>query len=432
MTNDVDVAVVGAGIAGLTAARELSRAGLEVRVYEASERVAGRMASVRAGGSTIDTGAEQLSPRGYQATWELLGELGFRADDVPPIGHPIAIRRNGQVHNGFGSLRGLLTGAGMSVRARRDALRLRVPVDAERPERSSLGLTTVAELARRHHPEVRDYLLQPAASFCLWDVERSCAAVLLGMQRAVGDAANWRTYRDGMDAPCRRMAEQLDVVLGHPVREVVADRDRARLRTDAGEVTARQVLLCVPAPIAAELHANPPREEAEFLAASTFTSALKAAFPLQEPVQLPGRPYLLVTPRAEEDVLAGLVLDHVKHPGRVPAGRGLVTALPNHERTRELLGAPDAEVISQLAGAVRRYLPGVETGGAVVHRHPNALPEATPAALAALPRFRARPTGPVDYAGDWTTPRPYSEGAVRAAALAASRALSRLGSPLPV
>lgn len=430
MSPDVDVAVVGAGIAGLTAAHELRRAGLDVRVFEASERVGGRMATARTGGYSIDTGAEQISPRGYAATWDLLRRLEFRAAQVPPIGRPIAMWRGGRPRLGFGSARGLITGAGLSARARLDLLRLRTPVEPERPEASKLGDATVAELARRHHPDVHDYLLQPAASFCLWDPRRSSAAVLLGLQQATGDASAWRTYRDGMDAPCRRLARGLDVVTEQRVTEVVADGAGARLRTGDDVVTARQVLLCVPAPVAAELHANPPAAEAEFLAACTFTSAIKVPFLLDAPVELPGRPYLLITPRAEEDLLAAILFDHLKHPGRVPAGKGLVTAVVNAESTPELLDSPDHEVITRVTEAVQRYLP--VHGEAHVHRHRHALPECTPAALAALPDFRAREIGPVDYAGDWVNLRPHSEGAVRTAAQAASRALSRLGSPVPV
>ncbi|WP_202442557.1 FAD-dependent oxidoreductase, partial [Streptomyces sp. SID6137] len=53
MTPELDVAVVGAGIAGLTAAHELRRAGLSVRVYERLPDVGGRMRSLRHQGWTI-------------------------------------------------------------------------------------------------------------------------------------------------------------------------------------------------------------------------------------------------------------------------------------------------------------------------------------------------------------------------------------------
>ena len=47
--HDCDVVVVGAGLAGLTAARELTGAGLDVRVLEARDRVGGRTLSQSVG-----------------------------------------------------------------------------------------------------------------------------------------------------------------------------------------------------------------------------------------------------------------------------------------------------------------------------------------------------------------------------------------------
>ncbi|MGC1812599.1 MAG: FAD-dependent oxidoreductase, partial [Solirubrobacterales bacterium] len=47
--HDCDVLVVGAGLAGLTAARELAGAGLDVQVLEARDRVGGRTLSQSVG-----------------------------------------------------------------------------------------------------------------------------------------------------------------------------------------------------------------------------------------------------------------------------------------------------------------------------------------------------------------------------------------------
>ncbi len=57
---DHDVIVIGAGIAGLTAASELSSRGYRVKVLEARERVGGRVWSADFQGQTVDLGAQWL------------------------------------------------------------------------------------------------------------------------------------------------------------------------------------------------------------------------------------------------------------------------------------------------------------------------------------------------------------------------------------
>jgi oxygen-dependent protoporphyrinogen oxidase len=78
------VVVVGGGVAGLTVARDLARAGHRVTVLEAGARVGGLVASVRIDGlpdgTLLDSGAESFATR-TTAVADLLGDLGL-ADDV--------------------------------------------------------------------------------------------------------------------------------------------------------------------------------------------------------------------------------------------------------------------------------------------------------------------------------------------------------------
>ncbi|WP_375499262.1 NAD(P)/FAD-dependent oxidoreductase [uncultured Jatrophihabitans sp.] len=62
MTQACDVVVVGAGLAGLNAARRLHRAGLSVLVLEASDAVGGRVRTDTVNGMLLDRGFQLLNP----------------------------------------------------------------------------------------------------------------------------------------------------------------------------------------------------------------------------------------------------------------------------------------------------------------------------------------------------------------------------------
>lgn len=75
--DSVDVVVIGAGLAGLSAARSLAQRGLRVRVLEARDRVGGRTLSHRLpDGDIIELGAQWLGP-GQDRLSALCRELGL-------------------------------------------------------------------------------------------------------------------------------------------------------------------------------------------------------------------------------------------------------------------------------------------------------------------------------------------------------------------
>jgi monoamine oxidase len=74
-TRSTDVVVVGAGLAGLTAADELTRAGHDVLVVEGRDRVGGRIRTTHVAGVPVDAGATWAAP-GHTALRELASRLG--------------------------------------------------------------------------------------------------------------------------------------------------------------------------------------------------------------------------------------------------------------------------------------------------------------------------------------------------------------------
>ncbi|TCC36441.1 flavin monoamine oxidase family protein [Kribbella speibonae] len=83
------IAVIGAGLAGLAAADELHRAGADVEVFEASERVGGRVWSVPFGElGTVERGAEFVFP-GYDEQRRLIDRFSL---ELRRKGMPYGVR----------------------------------------------------------------------------------------------------------------------------------------------------------------------------------------------------------------------------------------------------------------------------------------------------------------------------------------------------
>jgi monoamine oxidase len=82
------VVVVGAGLAGLVAARKLRATGAEVLVLEARDRVGGRTLTGNAGGIPVEMGGQWIGPRQRRIS-ALAEELGVETFPVRDAGHTV-------------------------------------------------------------------------------------------------------------------------------------------------------------------------------------------------------------------------------------------------------------------------------------------------------------------------------------------------------
>ena len=95
-----NVAVVGAGLAGLGCANELSRLGINTRVYDAADRYGGRVASLRDvfPGQVVERGAEFFSAS-HHAMLGYARELGLEIEDYGTFPGSAFYHFGGQMHS---------------------------------------------------------------------------------------------------------------------------------------------------------------------------------------------------------------------------------------------------------------------------------------------------------------------------------------------
>ncbi|HRK21370.1 MAG TPA: FAD-dependent oxidoreductase [Fimbriimonadaceae bacterium] len=94
----MNVAVIGAGVSGLAAARTLTDLGLKPKVFESDDEVGGRIRTVHLGGFLFDAGATTIAPRGRD-----LEEVMFRrvsGEGLVKIERPVFVHNSLRVSAG--------------------------------------------------------------------------------------------------------------------------------------------------------------------------------------------------------------------------------------------------------------------------------------------------------------------------------------------
>src|SRR5215471_15174806 len=129
---DVDVCVVGAGYAGLTAARRLTQAGQSVVVLEARDRIGGRIWTFHLpDGSPIDRGGGWLANR-HDAILKLAREVGVSTYKTYVDGYHLLVGE-GRTRRYRGLIPKISAAAILTIvlaQAKLDRMAKRVPVEA--------------------------------------------------------------------------------------------------------------------------------------------------------------------------------------------------------------------------------------------------------------------------------------------------------------
>lgn len=413
------VAVIGAGIGGLTAAHALRRrAGerareLDLHVLEAGRDVGGQLQSVREDGFLVEWAANAFRT-GVGATADLVRRLGLEGERVEA--NPAANRRfilhGGRLHLLPSGPASLLTFAPMSL-----AGRLRVaaePLVARRVSREE----SVFDYAARHiGPEAAEVLLGTmvrgvyggdaralsvdAAFPVMREMERDHRSLVIAgirgaKQRRAEGKTTW-SFEGGMHTLMQALADDLGPAIrtGTRVDALSHDADGFALRL-GDETTARYdaVVLATPprvtAPLLEPLDADAARDVAGIDAAAIAMVAL--AFPRSAFRTPPDGYGFLVAPSEPLDVL-GVLFESNVFPGRAPDGHVLLRVIMGGAARPDILSEDDEALRARARDVLERTL-GLHSAEARswVYRNPAAIPQYRLGHQARVARIESRLT----------------------------------------
>src|SRR5215218_7023733 len=275
-TRDADLVVIGAGLAGLAAARVAAAAGASVVVVEARDRVGGRVLNEDiGGGNVVEVGAQWIGPTQDRLA-ALAGELGVETFPTYGEGQNV-IEYGGRLRRYRGTIPRINPLVLLDVeRAQRRLNKLArgVPLDApwEAPDAAALDGQTAATWMRRNLATKAGRMLLELGIEAVWAAQPEDMSLLhvlfyihsagsLEMLFDTDGGAQQDRFVGGSQRIAILMAQELgreNVLLEAPVRKIERAGHGVTVHADGATVRARRAVVAIAPTLAGRIAYDPP------------------------------------------------------------------------------------------------------------------------------------------------------------------------------
>lgn len=366
MTKRANIAVVGAGIAGLTAAYQLKRAGLNPTVLEKGDYAGGRVKSIRRGDFLFDVGAF-IYLGSYEDSVALMKEIGL-APQLGKFDAYGAMPRNGVLKflDFNKPVRTIVGTDYLSFGSKLKLIKLLAFLfkhwkDLNYHDASGIASidndTVKSYCDREMNEEIYEYvasvvvrgpwLTNPAETSVgqlLWTMKNFFKPYFYGLD-------------EGMAALPQTLAKQLDVKLHCAVDDVIDRKTHIDVTwTMAGKQTAERFDGCIiatPTEPALAIYPQMNPVQREFYRSTTYISAVDTHLVLRKRPANPAT-YIMVSPRENAD-LCGVIVDHKKAAKRVPDHMGMMTVFCRDEWGKLNMDTSGEAILAEVLGFLKPY-----------------------------------------------------------------------------
>jgi oxygen-dependent protoporphyrinogen oxidase len=400
----IDVAIIGAGIAGLAAAWELKKRGLQSLVLEQNGRAGGVIISERVEGFVIDGGPDSLLVQ-KPAAVELCAELGLgeRLFPTKPPRTAFVVRNGRLTELPEASFLGIPTRIGPFLKTSLFSIpaKLRMATEVLRPRGAERDASIGQFIGRRFGREAVEYLAEPLlAGIHAGDVdqlsmhslfprlvalEQSHGSILRGLSVEMARAPKTSNGAFvSLPGGIAELPEALTAALGTDairyhtrVTQISgASPYKLTLDTDAS-IYARSVIATVPAWAASPMLASVDPFLSRLLSEIPYASSATVAFGLRrDQIAHPLDGSGFVVPRVErKNLMAGTWVSS-KWPSRAPDGFALLRGFLGGATNPGVLDRSDTTLVTMAWDELRGLL-GITGDPSLVRvfRWPRATPQ---------------------------------------------------------
>lgn len=412
-----NIAVIGAGIAGLSCAYELNKAGLNVTVFEKENYVGGRMASRTKDGLTFDIGADHLCNL-YESMQKYCKELGIEWKKME-------FEKYGIIKKGklipMEKAVGFRTGLKLAKQYKK----------IKEHNTNFLDLSTAAQhdtesaydaMLREIGKEGVDYLVDPFTSTYQFHTseEISYGALLAILQSIKYQQEGWKLHRmkGGMSTLPEALAKKVDVHLTTPVESVEWSNDgMSKVTTQKhGEQNFDMVVFACQASAVKNILKNPTELQQDVFNNTQYATSISVAFKVNKDL-LPNDYSIVWVPKVENKTISGFVNEKIKAEDTAHQNDTLLCTWLHEKASKRIIGKGDEEIYNIVAGELTTVCPWIESVDQLqpfdLHRWPEAMPKFSHGHLARVTRFLEK-NGDHNlfFCGDYLN-SPWTEGALR-------------------